>query len=177
MAAFTVGCTIEGEVVSFTSHGAMVDIPMPGGGAMHCYIPLTAMGTPPRPRRARCSRRVRCARSCWRGWTRPRRVAELALPAPETAPKKHTADKKTAPAKRAPTAKVAPPAKKAAAKKAAAPAKKAAKKAVATAKKAPKKAAAKKVAKGKQAPAKKSTAKKAPAKNAPVKKASRARPR
>jgi hypothetical protein len=52
VAAFPVGSTIEGEVVSFTSHGAMVDVPLPGGGAMHCYIPLTAMGTPP-PTKAR----------------------------------------------------------------------------------------------------------------------------
>src|SRR6202041_3892197 len=52
VAAFPVGSTVQGEVVSFTSHGAMVDVALPGGGAMHCYIPLTAMGTPP-PTKAR----------------------------------------------------------------------------------------------------------------------------
>ena len=30
VAAFPVGSTVEGEVVSFTSHGAMVDVPLPG---------------------------------------------------------------------------------------------------------------------------------------------------
>ena len=54
VAAFAVGSTVAGEVVSFTSHGAMVDVPLPGGGALHCYIPLTAMGTPPPSRPARC---------------------------------------------------------------------------------------------------------------------------
>src|SRR5580700_2886737 len=41
VAAYTVGSTIEGEVVSFTSHGAMVDVAIPGDGGLHCYIPLT----------------------------------------------------------------------------------------------------------------------------------------
>jgi hypothetical protein len=41
-----VGSTIEGEVVSFTSHGAMVDVALPDGGLLHCYIPLSAMGDP-----------------------------------------------------------------------------------------------------------------------------------
>ena len=34
VAAFNVGSTIEGEVVSFTSHGAMVDVTLPGGVLM-----------------------------------------------------------------------------------------------------------------------------------------------
>ena len=167
VAAFAVGSTIEGEVVSFTSHGAMVDIPMPGGGAMHCYIPLTAMGTPPPTKARQVLKKGEVRPFILAGLDPPRRVAELALPSPATASKKRAGDKKAAPAKRASTAKAAPPTKKAAAKKAAAPAKKATKKALATSKKAPKKAAAKKAAKAKQAPAKK------PA----TKKASRARPR
>ena len=42
-----VGGEVEGEVVSFTSHGAMVDVDLPDGGRLHCYIPLTAMASPP----------------------------------------------------------------------------------------------------------------------------------
>ncbi len=160
VAAFAVGSTIEGEVVSFTSHGAMVDVPMPDGGAMHCYIPLTAMGTPPPTKARQVLKKGEVRPFVLAGLDPPRRVAELALLAPETASKKRAADKKVAPAKRAPTAKAAPPTKKAAAKKTAAPAKKASKKAVAPAKKAPKKAAAKKAAKPTQARAKKSPAKK-----------------
>ena len=51
-AAFPLGSTIEGEVMSFTSHGAMVDVELPDGSYLHCYIPLSAMGTPP-PTKAR----------------------------------------------------------------------------------------------------------------------------
>ncbi len=54
VASYPVGTTLEGEVVSFTSHGAMVDVDLPDGGSLHCYIPLSAMGTPRRPRHARC---------------------------------------------------------------------------------------------------------------------------
>jgi hypothetical protein len=160
VAAFSVGSTIEGEVVSFTSHGAMVDVPLPGGGALHCYIPLTAMGTPPPTKARQVLKKGEMRPFVLAGLDPPRRVAELALPSSTAEAKK--APKKAAPAvKRAPTTKAAPSTKKAAAKTAGSPAKKAAKKAEATAKQAPKKAAAKKAAKAKQTPAKKATAKKA----------------
>jgi hypothetical protein len=162
VAAFPVGSTIEGEVVSFTSHGAMVDVPMPGGGELHCYIPLTAMGTPPPTKARQVLKKGEVRSFVLAGLDPPRRVAELAI-----APAAENRAKKAAPAAtRAPTAKpaAAPPAKKAAAKKAA-PAKKASKKAAASAKKAPKKApkkaVAKKAAKAKKVPAKKAAAKKA----------------
>jgi len=46
------GGTVEGEVVQFTSHGAMVSVPV--GRTMHvvCYAPLGGLGSPP-PTRAR----------------------------------------------------------------------------------------------------------------------------
>jgi Zc3h12a-like Ribonuclease NYN domain len=181
VAAFPVGSTIDGEVVSFTSHGAMVDVLLPGGGAMHCYIPLTAMGTPPPTKARQVLKKGEVRPFVLAGLDPPRRVAELAIDQSESASappaEKPAATKKAAgpTAKRAPTTKTAPSSKKAAAKKAAAPAKKAAKKAVAAAKKAPKKAAAKKAAKAKKAPAKKAPAKKTPAKKAPAKKARKAR--
>jgi Zc3h12a-like Ribonuclease NYN domain len=175
VAAFPVGSTIDGEVVSFTSHGAMVDVPLPGGGAMHCYIPLTAMGTPPPTKARQVLKKGEVRPFVLAGLDPPRRVAELAIEHGSRAPsaEKATAAKEaTAPtAKRVPTTKTAPSSKKAAAKKTAAPAKKVAKKAVVAAKKAPKKAAAKKAAKAKKAPAKKAPAKKTPAKKAPAKKA------
>ena len=155
VAAFPVGSTIEGEVVSFTSHGAMVDVPLPGGGAMHCYIPLTAMGTPPPTKARQVLKKGEVRPFVLAGLDPPRRVAELAIdqslntstsaPAPEK-PAATKKGRRPPTAKRVPTTKRAPASKKAAAKKAAAPAKKAAKKAVAAAKKAPKKAAAKKAA-------------------------------
>jgi Zc3h12a-like Ribonuclease NYN domain len=166
VAAFTVGSTIDGEVVSFTSHGAMVDVPLPGGGALHCYIPLTAMGTPPPTKARQVLKKGEVRPFVLAGLDPPRRVAELALPPAESIAPKRTAAKKAVPAtKRASSTKVAPSTKKAAAKKAPSPAKKATKKATATAKKAPKKAAVKKVAKkatqARQSPTKKSSAKKA----------------
>jgi DNA-binding protein HU-beta len=173
VAAFPVGSTIQGEVVSFTSHGAMVDVPLPGGGELHCYIPLTAMGTPPPTKARQVLKKGEVRSFVLAGLDPPRRVAELANPAAVPAGPQRTAAKKVAAAaKKAPTTKAAPSTKKAAAKKAAAPAKKATKKATkkavaaAAAKKAPKKAAAKKAAKAKKAPAKKAPAKKSPAKKA-----------
>lgn len=174
VAAFPVGSTIQGEVVSFTSHGAMVDVQLPAGGELHCYIPLTAMGTPPPTKARQVLKKGEVRSFVLAGLDPPRRVAELAIPQSElaippteTAAQKHTAAKKVAQSpKKASSTKAARSTKKAAAKKASAPAKKATKKAVAAAKKAPKKAAAKKAAKAKKAPAKKTPAKKAPAKKA-----------
>ncbi len=176
VAAFTVGSTIEGEVVSFTSHGAMVDVPLPGGGALHCYIPLTAMGSPPPTKARQVLKKGEVRPFVLAGLDPPRRVAELALPPSGAVTPTRTPAKKAVAAKRARTAQAAPSTKKAAAKKAASPAKKATKKAVASAKKAPKKAAvkkatAKKAAKAAQSPAKKTPAKKSPAKKSSAKKA------
>jgi hypothetical protein len=166
VAAFAVGSIVEGEVVSFTSHGAMVDVALPGGGTLHCYIPLTAMGTPPPTKARQVLRKGEVRPFVLAGLDPPRRVAELAIPATGAAEAPATETTGARSAKKAAAAKAAPPAKKAAAKKAAAaPAKKAAKKAPkksgGAAKKTPKKAAAKKAAKAKAAPAKKSAAKKA----------------
>ena len=132
VAAFTVGNTIEGEVVSFTSHGAMVDVSMPGGGVLHCYIPLTAMGNPPPTKARKVLKKGEVRSFVLAGLDPPRRVAELALPAPERPKKKRGGERAEAsptPAKksrkkaaRAPrnahqtAAKEGPPGKKAAAK-------------------------------------------------------------
>ena len=179
VAAFPVGSTVQGEVVSFTSHGAMVDVPMPGGGELHCYIPLTAMGTPPPTKARQVLKKGEVRSFVLAGLDPPRRVAELAIRPDQEQPQEPTPAKKAAPAaKKAPATKKAPSSKKAAAKKSAAPAKKATKKAAkkAVAAAAGKKVAAKKAAKAKKAPAKKAAkAKKAPAKKSPAKKAGKTR--
>ena len=82
VATYPVGTTIEGEVVSFTSHGAMVDVALPDGGSLHCYIPLSAMGDPP-PTKARQVLTKGAVRPfVLSSLDPPRRVAELSLPEP-----------------------------------------------------------------------------------------------
>jgi hypothetical protein len=80
VASHPLGATFEGVVASFTSHGAMVDVALEGGGVLHCYAPLAGLGAPA-PRAAR--------EVLTRGQHRefslvaldpPRRMAELALP-------------------------------------------------------------------------------------------------
>jgi hypothetical protein len=191
VAAFSVGSTIDGEVVSFTSHGAMVDVSLPGGGVLHCYIPLTAMGTPPPTKARKVLKKGEVRQFVLAGLDPPRRVAELALPI-QVRPKKQREDgtAQTAPtsAKRAgkkarsgfaqaPAKKGPAPTKKSTAKKGAPPGTKAAaKKGPAPTKKATgKKAAAKKGPAKKQAKKAPSRRAKAPASSAPAKKTAKAK--
>jgi hypothetical protein len=175
VAAYTVGSTVEGEVVSFTSHGAMVDVSIPGGGALHCYIPLTAMGSPPPTKARQVLKKAEVRPFVLAGLDPSRRVAELAMPQAADGKKRGGRSRTTAaaPTKRAPVRKAAPApaAGKAAAKKAAPAAKKATKKSGAPSKKAVAKKAAAKKAPAKQAPARQAPAKKAPSKKAPAKRA------
>ena len=178
-AAFTVGSTIEGEVVSFTSHGAMVDVSLPGGGVLHCYIPLTAMGSPPPTKARQVLKKGEVRPFVLAGLDPPRRVAELALPQARAAKRSRGARAesigtiKSTPVKKptaaaAATEKVktaAPPTTKPA-KKAGAHAKKAASKPAATQKSPTKKTATKGAAATKKA----RTAKKAAAKKPAAKK-------
>ena len=188
VASFTVGTTVEGEVVSFTSHGAMVDVPMPEGGVLHCYIPLTAMGTPPPTKARQVLKKGEVRPFVLAGLDPPRRVAELSLPA-GSVPTSRDAQKRPPRSAAPATAPVAldgaegeasadgkrsktTPAKKSTGKKAAkksAPKKAAAKKASAAKKAAS--ATAKSATPAKKAPAKKAAAKKVAAKNATAKKA------
>ncbi|HET8991345.1 MAG TPA: hypothetical protein VFN59_09630 [Acidimicrobiales bacterium] len=79
LAAHRIGGRLTGEVVTFTSHGAVVTVEVRGGGRVECYAPTASLGSPP-PARARdvLSRGER------RGFTLvavdpERRIAELAL--------------------------------------------------------------------------------------------------
>ena len=79
LAAHRIGGRLTGEVVTFTSHGAVVTVEVRGGGRVECYAPTASLGSPP-PARARdvLSRGER------RGFRLvavdpERRIAELAL--------------------------------------------------------------------------------------------------
>jgi hypothetical protein len=154
IAEHRLGTEVEGEVDSFSSHGAAVL----AYGA-RCYLPLTAMGDPA-PRSAReVVKRGEKRTFVVQAFDAPRRGIELAMPGfahVAAAPTEETVKAEIAKPK-APRAKKAP-AKKVAVKKAPATKKVAVKKAPAAKKVAVKKApAAKKVAK---TPAKKAVAKK-----------------
>jgi ribosomal protein S1 len=95
VATYPVGTTIEGEVVSFTSHGAMVDVALPDGGNLHCYIPLSAMGDPPPTKARQVLTKGEVRPFVLSSLDPPRRVAELSLPAPPLK-KRRSATKKAA---------------------------------------------------------------------------------
>jgi Zc3h12a-like Ribonuclease NYN domain len=82
VATYPVGTTVEGEVVSFTSHGAMVDVVLPDGGYLHCYIPLSAMGDPPPTKARQVLTKGEVRLFVLSSLDPPRRVAELSLPVP-----------------------------------------------------------------------------------------------
>jgi hypothetical protein len=94
VATYPVGTTIEGEVVSFTSHGAMVDVALPDGGSLHCYIPLSAMGNPAPTKARQMLTKGEVRPFVLSSLDPPRRVAELSLPAPP--PKKRRSSAKKA---------------------------------------------------------------------------------
>ncbi len=85
VAEHPLGSAVEGEVASFTSHGAMIEVQLADGSSVHCYVPLAGLGTPA-PTRARDV----LARGERRSFVLvaldpPRRVAELALPGVDVA--------------------------------------------------------------------------------------------
>ena len=80
VATYPLDSELEGEVVSFTSHGAMVDVDLPDGGVLHSYIPLAAMGDPPPTKARQVLKRGERRTFILVALDPPRRVAELALP-------------------------------------------------------------------------------------------------
>ena len=49
---FKIGARIEGEVMAFTSHGAVIKVTLRDGKHVECYAPTTSLGDPA-PARAR----------------------------------------------------------------------------------------------------------------------------
>ena len=79
LAAHRIGAKLTGEVVTFTSHGAVVTVEVRGGGRVECYAPTASLGSPP-PARAR-DVLSRGERHAFRlvAVDPERRIAELAL--------------------------------------------------------------------------------------------------
>lgn len=78
-ASHKVGDELEGEVVQFTSHGAMVQIKLGRATKLVCYAPLAGLGSPP-PKRARdVLHKGETARFRIVSFDEQRRRAELAL--------------------------------------------------------------------------------------------------
>jgi len=79
-AAHRLGSRVEGEVTTFTSHGAVIKVMLKNGEHVECYAPTTLLGTPP-PARARDVLK-RGDHKTFRLVTvdRERRIAELAVP-------------------------------------------------------------------------------------------------
>jgi hypothetical protein len=180
VAAFQVGSTVEGEVMSFTSHGAMVDVALPEGGHLHCYIPLSAMGSPAPTKARQVLAKGEVRSFVLDSLDPPRRVAELALPdstphrtattAATTAPVKKAPAKKSASSKKETPTQAQAPAKKAAAKKPPAkqaPTKKKAAPAELVKKARAKKSTTPKAETPKQSPRKKAAPQKSPSHEAP----------
>jgi hypothetical protein len=80
VANHALGSHLEGAVVSFTSHGAMVDVDLPEAGVLHCYIPLRALGDPAPTKAREVLTRGQRRAFVLIGLDPPRRMAELALP-------------------------------------------------------------------------------------------------
>ena len=85
VASFPIGSTVVGDVASFTSHGAMVEVALPGGGGVHCYVPLAGLGDPPPTKAREILARGDRREFVLVGLDPPRRVAELALAGSEVA--------------------------------------------------------------------------------------------
>jgi hypothetical protein len=80
VATYPLGSEVEGEVESFTSHGAMVEVELPDGSHLFCYIPLAGLGDPPPTKARQVISRGERRRFVLVALDPPRRVAELALP-------------------------------------------------------------------------------------------------
>ncbi len=81
VADHSLGGIVKGEVVQFTSHGAMVSVPV--GRTMHvvCYAPLAGLGTPSPTRARDVLKKGEVRRFKIVSFDATRRRAELSLPA------------------------------------------------------------------------------------------------
>lgn len=78
VAAFKVRSLVEGTVVTFTSHGAVVKVVVDGVG-IECYAPNSGLGTPPPVRARDVLKRNEVRRFRLKAIDRDRRIPELTL--------------------------------------------------------------------------------------------------
>jgi hypothetical protein len=71
---------VEGEVVAFTSHGAIIAVDVSGGRRIECYAPTTSLGTPAPVRARDVLKRGDRRKFRLVSVDKDRRIAELALP-------------------------------------------------------------------------------------------------
>ena len=77
---FKVGATLTGEVVAFTSHGAVIKVVVKSGESIECYAPTTSLGDPPPARARDVLKRGDHLKFRLVAVDAERRIAELALP-------------------------------------------------------------------------------------------------
>ncbi len=80
VAAYPMGGQVTGDVASFTSHGAMIEVQVPGGGEVYCYVPLAGLADPPPVKARDVLTRGESRTFVLVGLDPARRVAELSLP-------------------------------------------------------------------------------------------------
>ena len=81
VAAFRSGAPSRARWSPSPHMGPWSTSPLPDGGYLHCYIPLSAMGTPPPTKAREVLTKGEVRPFVLAGLDPPRRVAELALPA------------------------------------------------------------------------------------------------
>lgn len=79
LANHKVGSKVDGTVVSFTSHGAMVDVSLASKQVFHCYVETSNLGNPAPSRARDVVSKGETYKFKVTGIDRDRRVAELAL--------------------------------------------------------------------------------------------------
>lgn len=77
---FKVGATLSGEVVAFTSHGAVIKVLLKNGEPIECYAPTTSLGDPAPARARDVLKRGDHHKFRLANVDGERRIAELALP-------------------------------------------------------------------------------------------------
>ncbi len=80
VAEHPLGSEVEGEVISYTSHGAMVAAALPDGRTLDCYIPLTGLAVPAPTKARQVIAKGERRTFVLIALDPARRVAELALP-------------------------------------------------------------------------------------------------
>ncbi len=80
VAEHPLGSEVEGEVISYTSHGAMVAAVLPDGRTLDCYIPLTGLAVPAPTKAREVLAKGERRTFVLIALDPARRVAELALP-------------------------------------------------------------------------------------------------